>query len=385
MKSFLQFLLESPGNKERIFVPSGANQTPLRPFFQQQTSQLRSMSDMARQILDDYVAGGNYHLNYYLRKLAREGKISDPTYPEGWLTSIKTKVSEMDDLIRQQSITSENPMTVWRWVPGESATPGVQQGYLSTSVNPRWAAAATRGHKGARLLRIDVPAGTPYLPVDSMFPDENELLFGRGHNLEIDPKPSKMQVAFQNNKTLRPIEVLRARLSPTTTPTEIPSLPKPSSSSPTRPLTQQRMDPNWGMLIDPEWAPIDNPLISKELPKNPRPTVELPKIPNTIKPRSGFFSNLLKSGLRAGLRALPGLVGGAFEALPLIQGPLETALYYPPVAAEQLGQRVQQPDETYLRQMLAKPENLPEPKQTPGQEAARDFLTPPNLPIPRRL
>jgi len=197
MKSFLQHLLESKLKKSRIVVPDQQMWVPSNRLYGRETSRL-SIPDEAQQVLRDY---GGTNNSWNVNQLLRHG----PSHVEaGSLQRTQDLIGKLDDTFRKYATTSTRPLTVYRSVHSQHAVSGQDRGYMSTSTSPAFAflhAAYPKAWKAGNprsVLRIHVPADTPYLPVSgtSYSGNENELLFSRGHHLEVEKTPMPIRVGM---------------------------------------------------------------------------------------------------------------------------------------------------------------------------------------------
>lgn len=196
MLSFLQYITESTLKKSRIVVPDAQYQVPSNQLYGRETSRLTLPSD-AQKVLQAY---GSTNDSWNINRLLHTG--NPDSVEASRLARTQELIGKLDDTFRKYAVTSSRPLTVYRSVPSQHAVSGQNKAYTSTSTSPTYAflnagEPARYGKPNARsVLRIHVPAGTPYLPVSgtSYSGNENELLFNRGLHLDVDETPEPVRV-----------------------------------------------------------------------------------------------------------------------------------------------------------------------------------------------
>jgi hypothetical protein len=146
-------------------------------------------------VLEWWGGAGHRSINEWLR----EGRTS-PLNPPG---QIQRLVEQLDSLMRPL----DRPLTLFRGLrlprlltPGEQLT---DQGFMAASVERRCARAFARPRQGwhAQLVQLQVPAGTPFIPLSRYTRDlswrreEHELLLGRGLQLTVEAVDHSLALA----------------------------------------------------------------------------------------------------------------------------------------------------------------------------------------------
>lgn len=171
------------------------------------------------RVLGDYI-GWSGDVNQKLRDIGKSQKtrdtVLDALYSENTSESMRmhSTIKGLDQLIRKRGITLPHDLTVYRSLP-INVQSGVEHGFLSTSLNPQFAAGwgidpYTMGiTKKAqnKILQLTVPKGTKFLPIHqtekSFMSGENELLFPRGMHIDIGDKFRDIKVISRPEYTER--------------------------------------------------------------------------------------------------------------------------------------------------------------------------------------
>ena len=206
MKSFRQYITEV---RRKIDVVSGlADDTPPTPFFtrvQQHASGAPPVPDVLQKALVYYGSHGHDFMNDILR--GTPPKPQDK-YEELKLAKAHEAIGHMKTLFDHHAVRSDRPMTVYRFMPEEHIRSGPHAGFMSTSVNPRWAFLNAFGKHYSKkfphaiqpvgMLQLHVPAGTPHVVMNNPdFSQESEILFNHGTHIHLPdpPNPTTVKVA----------------------------------------------------------------------------------------------------------------------------------------------------------------------------------------------
>jgi hypothetical protein len=186
MKTFKQFLTEAK-------APSLAEK------FDTLLKQQNPLTPEARQMMDDWMGGFSMEINDHLRGRDR---FHNP--------SMDTFVKNYDKIIQEHGVRLEEPLTVYRSTPHSRSIR--HTGFLSATLDPRFAIGVAAGKeipeweehsKNHKILRIVIPKRSLVMPVDARhtkgrelgdYSREFEILLPRGTHLDVNPKPSRVQI-----------------------------------------------------------------------------------------------------------------------------------------------------------------------------------------------
>ena len=212
MMSFKQFLEEGSISPVHHKLPHR-----LKPFFILRRPQKGDYSREDTDLITQYVRN-SHAMNELLRGKFNpdRGEVSSKE-----IKHLEQLVAGMDDLFNRKARTIYKPMTVFRRISTRGTLPDISSGptkqFLSTTLDRNIAntyATFGRGNKPeeSKLLKIHVEPNTPHLvnPTNK-FEWENEIMFDRFRNLNINPTPEKTLTVIGQNYT-KPVHLHKARL-----------------------------------------------------------------------------------------------------------------------------------------------------------------------------
>ena len=196
MFRFKQFLSE--GKKRKINLQTSAQK--MKPFYIGLPSpEIKDdeWEDVYQKILWQYQrdsknSTSSSAMNNFLRK-----KPDFMTNPDD--DQMHERISHLDRLFAKHGRTLDKPFTVFRGTSNVES--GIHPAFLSTTLDRSlaydFAAKHERAGRSGKVLKLTVPKGTPFVKINPDWGDrtigfnkENEILFPRNTQLDINPKPT---------------------------------------------------------------------------------------------------------------------------------------------------------------------------------------------------